>query len=179
MDERGLVRFLFQKKPALTLAHLAARGRSYTSVIARDTQTTFAHSTYIFNMLQRYGLVRILRGERDKRIKYAVLTAQGEFVAERIIELLVFAEHSRHSQDTTISAQRVSRRINGIIRQLKSIEDNNKAGIPCIVGPLRWNLSQLKQSESGLIKRLVEEIDERIMHHLHKSSVQEESGGRK
>jgi DNA-binding MarR family transcriptional regulator len=173
---------LLQKKPALTLAHLAARGRSYTSVLAKDVDTTFAHSNHIFSMLQKQGLVKIIKKPEDKRIKYAVLTGEGLYVAERIIEFLVFAEHlAQNQKDPSVPSQFVSKRINGILRQLKDIEDKNKTDVSYLVGPLRWNIIKLKETQQGITKKLIEEIDERIVNHLQHSRTvrQEDLAGKK
>jgi DNA-binding MarR family transcriptional regulator len=168
-----LIAYLLQQKPALTLAHLAARGTSYTSLIAKDAETTFAHCNKILNTLQKHGLVKILKKpEGDKRIKHATLTPEGRYAAEQIIELLIFAEHfTEKTENPARASQHVSRRINGIIQQLFRLEEENKT-TPVYVAPLRWNLAKLKQTQHGTIKKLIEEIDERINSHIQHSRIE-------
>lgn len=80
--------FLLQEKPAHALLTISRHGRTYASVIARDVNTTFAHTVRILNRMEQYGLLTYGQDSNDGRVKYIELTRRGKQVAGALQSLL-------------------------------------------------------------------------------------------
>ncbi|MGM0770599.1 MAG: MarR family transcriptional regulator [Halobacteriota archaeon] len=79
--------YLFlQEKPTLALLAIWFYGRTYASVITKEINSTFAHTTKILSRMEEDGLVEF---SVEGRIKYVELTEKGYNVVSLLKELIV------------------------------------------------------------------------------------------
>ncbi|MEL4304921.1 MarR family transcriptional regulator [Methanococcoides sp. LMO-2] len=79
--------YLFlQEKPTLALLAIWFYGRTYASVITKEINSTFAHTTKILSRMEEDGLVVF---SVEGRIKYVELTEKGFNVVSLLKELIV------------------------------------------------------------------------------------------
>ncbi|AKB84856.1 MarR family transcriptional regulator [Methanococcoides methylutens] len=79
--------YLFlQEKPTLALLAIWFYGRTYASVITKEINSTFAHTTKILSRMEEDGLVEF---NVEGRIKYVELTEKGFNVVSLLKELIV------------------------------------------------------------------------------------------
>jgi len=83
-EENSLESFLTQEKPCKALLRLRHSDEIFISELARDIETTHAHSVNIVNILKSMGLVS---AEKSGRKKMLELTEEGERVAEAVKNL--------------------------------------------------------------------------------------------
>ncbi|MBW6517903.1 MAG: winged helix DNA-binding protein [ANME-2 cluster archaeon] len=81
------VSLILQQKPALVLLTISREGETYASVISREIESTFAHTTKILTKLEELGLVTFEQDGSDNRVKRVVLTSQGTAAAVLVQEL--------------------------------------------------------------------------------------------
>jgi len=91
--------FLLQEKPAHALLTISRYGKTYASVIAREVNTTFAHSVRILNRMERYGLVACGQDSNDGRVKFIELTHRGKQVAGALQSLLDSIEGKKQPEE--------------------------------------------------------------------------------
>lgn len=79
--------YLFlQEKPTLALLAIWFYGRTYASVITKEINSTFAHTTKILSRMEEDGLVVFTV---DGRIKYVELTEKGNNVVSLLKDLII------------------------------------------------------------------------------------------
>ncbi len=79
--------YLFlQEKPSLALLAIEHFGRTYASVITKEINSTFAHTTKILCKMEEIGLVQF---SVEGRIKYVELTEKGYDVIESLKTLII------------------------------------------------------------------------------------------
>jgi DNA-binding MarR family transcriptional regulator len=79
--------YLFlQEKPTLALLAIWFYGRTYASVITKEINSTFAHTTKILSRMEEDGLVVF---SVEGRIKYVELTEKGYNVVSLLKDLIV------------------------------------------------------------------------------------------
>ncbi|MCL7414923.1 MAG: MarR family transcriptional regulator [ANME-2 cluster archaeon] len=81
------VKLILQQKPARVLLAISREGGTYASVISREIESTFAHTTNILGKLEEMGLVKFEQDGKDNRVKQVVLTSRGEAAAALVAEL--------------------------------------------------------------------------------------------
>ena len=81
------VNLILQQKPALVLLTISSEGGTYASVISREIESTFSHTTKILAKLEDIGLVKFEQDGNDNRVKQVVLTSRGEAAAALVAEL--------------------------------------------------------------------------------------------
>lgn len=81
------VSLILQQKPARLLIAINREGETYASVISREIESTFAHTTKILAKLEELGLVTFEQDGSDNRVKRVALTSQGIAVAVLVQEL--------------------------------------------------------------------------------------------
>lgn len=72
-----LKKLFLQEKPARILQAVAAHERPYISLIAKEADSTYAHTTNILSKMERYRLLTFSRGGRTK---YIELTSAGRTI---------------------------------------------------------------------------------------------------
>jgi DNA-binding MarR family transcriptional regulator len=81
------VNLILQQKPARVLLTISREGETYASVISREIESTFAHTTKILTKLEELGLVKFEQDGSDNRVKRVVLTSRGDAAAALVEEL--------------------------------------------------------------------------------------------
>ncbi|MCL7412085.1 MAG: winged helix DNA-binding protein [ANME-2 cluster archaeon] len=89
------VSLILQQKPARLLIAISREGETYASVISREIESTFAHTTKILVKLEELGLVTFEQDGSDNRVKRVALTSQGTAAAVLVQELSEVLEGKR------------------------------------------------------------------------------------
>jgi DNA-binding PadR family transcriptional regulator len=89
MAEEYAEQLFLQEKPALALLTIGALEKTYASVITKEINSTFAHTTKILSKMEQYGLVKFTV---EGRVKYVELTEQGTDVVEALKNLVITLE---------------------------------------------------------------------------------------
>ncbi len=78
---------ILQQKPARVLLAVSREGGTYASVISREIESTFSHTTNILGKLEEQGIVMFEQDGSDNRVKRVELTQKGEAMAALVEEL--------------------------------------------------------------------------------------------
>jgi len=78
---------ILQQKPARVLLAVSREGGTYASVISREIESTFSHTTNILGKLEEQGIVMFETDGSDNRVKRVELTQKGEATAALVKEL--------------------------------------------------------------------------------------------
>jgi DNA-binding MarR family transcriptional regulator len=179
------VNLILQQKPALTLLAIRNEGGTYASVISREIESTFAHTTNILNKLEEKGLVTFEPDGSDNRVKRVELTPKGQDAAELVEELAAVLEGKKAGKvqknkaasnkkaiDFTKKIEMIEAQIDLISKEemgaKKSVSQEDFVRIGRRLGPYRRELHKImkyggkgdiKQAEAldGEIERLFEE----------------------
>lgn len=129
MVKRAGVETLFlQEKPAKCLLLLkGAEEPTYASIIAREINTTYAHTLKVLSRLKRFGLIDF---KRAGRIKLVELTELGEGTAARLEALIQMAKlselgarieriYERRIRGRGLDRKAISKRMRPYRRELK------------------------------------------------------------
>lgn len=77
MSEEDAEKLFLQEKPALALLFVGFTEKTYASVISKEIDSTFAHTTRILSKMEECGLIRFTY---EGRIKFVELTEYGKRV---------------------------------------------------------------------------------------------------
>lgn len=77
MSDENAEKLFLQEKPTLALLFIGAMGKTYASVISKEIDSTFAHTTRILAKMEQCGLIRFTF---EGRIKFVELTEYGKEV---------------------------------------------------------------------------------------------------
>src|SRR5512145_2250602 len=77
MSEENAEKLFLQEKPTLALLFIGSMGKTYASVISKEIDSTFAHTTRILAKMEQCGLIRFTF---EGRIKFVELTEYGREV---------------------------------------------------------------------------------------------------
>jgi DNA-binding MarR family transcriptional regulator len=77
MPDENAEKLFLQEKPTLTLLFIGSMEKTYASVISKEIDSTFAHTTRILAKMEHSGLIRFTF---DGRIKFVELTEYGKEV---------------------------------------------------------------------------------------------------
>lgn len=77
MSEEDAEKLFLQEKPTRALLFIGSTGKTYASVISKEIDSTFAHTTRILSKMEQSGLIRFTF---EGRIKFVELTKYGEEV---------------------------------------------------------------------------------------------------
>ncbi|MBN1134910.1 MAG: MarR family transcriptional regulator [Methanosarcinaceae archaeon] len=86
MAEEYPEQLFLQEKPSLALLTIGALGKTYASVITKEINSTFAHTTKILSKMEQYGLVKFTV---EGRVKYVELSELGYDVVEALNNLII------------------------------------------------------------------------------------------
>jgi len=89
MAEEYPEQLFLQEKPALALLTISSFQKTYASVITKEINSTFAHTTKILSKMEQHGLVKFTV---EGRVKYVELTEQGSDVVEALKNLIITLE---------------------------------------------------------------------------------------
>lgn len=77
MSDENAEKLFLQEKPTLALLYIGLMGKTYASVISKEIDSTFAHTTRILAKMEQCGLIRFTF---EGRIKFVELTEYGKEV---------------------------------------------------------------------------------------------------
>jgi DNA-binding MarR family transcriptional regulator len=83
MSDENAEKLFLQEKPTRTLLYIDSMGKTYASVISKEIDSTFAHTTRILAKMEQCGLIRFTF---EGRIKYVELTEYGREVEAALKE---------------------------------------------------------------------------------------------
>ena len=83
MSDENAEKLFLQEKPTLALIFIGSRGKTYASVISKEIDSTFAHTTRILAKMEQSGLIRFTF---EGRIKFVELTEYGREVETALKE---------------------------------------------------------------------------------------------
>jgi len=92
MSDEDAEKLFLQEKPTRALLFIGSTGKTYASVISKEIDSTFAHTTRILSKMEQSGLIRFTF---EGRIKFVELTEYGEEVETALEEFRnIIAEES-------------------------------------------------------------------------------------
>ncbi|WP_292487726.1 MarR family winged helix-turn-helix transcriptional regulator [Methanohalobium sp.] len=173
MAEKHAENLFLQEKPTLALLAIWSFERTYASVITKEINSTFAHTTKILSKMEDCGLVQF---KMDGRVKYVELTDRGMDVVNALKNLILkleneteenspdsnisttfqngesqSSEESENQKDQSINSKVVSLRlkIENIYEELSNNNEDNEA-IARKLGPFKRDIKKLEdQIESS------------------------------
>lgn len=77
MSDEDAEKLFLQEKPTLALLFIGSMGKTYASVISKEIDSTFAHTTRILSKMEQSGLIGFTF---EGRIKFVELTEYGKEV---------------------------------------------------------------------------------------------------
>lgn len=83
MSDEDAEKLFLQEKPTLALLFIGSKGQTYASVISKEIDSTFAHTTRILSKMEQCG---ILKSTSEGRIKFVELTEYGKKVEAALKE---------------------------------------------------------------------------------------------
>jgi DNA-binding MarR family transcriptional regulator len=83
MSDENAEKLFLQEKPTRTLLYIGSMGKTYASVISKEIDSSFAHTTRILAKMEQCGLIRFTF---EGRIKYVELTEYGREVEAALKE---------------------------------------------------------------------------------------------
>jgi len=178
-DRMGGVNLILQQKPALTLLAIRNEGGTYASVISREIESTFAHTTNILNKLEDQGLVTFEPDGTDNRVKRVELTPKGQDAAELVEELAAVlagkkagkvqknkAASKKNAIDFTKKIEMIEAQIDLISKEelgaKKSVSQEDYVRIGRRLGPYRRELHKIMKSGGKGDVKQAEALDKEI-----------------
>ena len=104
------VNLILQQKPALVLLTISSEGGTYASVISREIESTFSHTTKILAKLEDIGLVKFEQDGNDNRVKQVVLTSRGEAAAALVAELADVLDGKKPAKKKSTMQKKVNKK---------------------------------------------------------------------
>ena len=83
MSDEDAEKLFLQEKPTLAMLFIGSMGKTYASVISKEIDSTFAHTTRILSKMEHSGLIRFTF---EGRIKFVELTEYGKEVETALKE---------------------------------------------------------------------------------------------
>ncbi len=83
MSDENAEKLFLQEKPTLALIFIGSMGKTYASVISKEIDSTFAHTTRILAKMEQCGLIIFTF---EGRIKFVELTEYGKEVESALKE---------------------------------------------------------------------------------------------
>lgn len=96
MSDEDAEKLFLQEKPTLALLFIGSKDQTYASVISKEIDSTFAHTTKILSKMEHCG---ILRSTSEGRIKFVELTEYGRKVETALKEFRSVAERKNEGAE--------------------------------------------------------------------------------
>ena len=93
MSDENAEKLFLQEKPTLALLFIGSMGKTYASVISKEIDSTFAHTTRILAKMEQCGLIRFTF---EGRIKFVELTEYGKEVEAALKDFRDILEKEYH-----------------------------------------------------------------------------------
>jgi len=114
-DAKDLKQMFLQKKPCSILLAASRLDKPYISVLMKEADTTFAHTTNILSDMEAYGLIEMAS---EGRMKYVKLTAMGKELAR-----------SLKSIDGLLDGKAIFKKLANLDKRIDRLEANVKSDI--------------------------------------------------
>lgn len=114
-DAKDLKQLFLQKKPCQILLAAARLDKPYVSVLMKEADTTFAHTTNILSDMEAYGLIRFAS---EGRMKYVRLTTAGRELAR-----------SMRSMESLLDGKMVLKKLENLEKRIDRLESHVKSEI--------------------------------------------------
>ncbi|RXA19902.1 MarR family transcriptional regulator [Methanosarcina sp. MSH10X1] len=100
MSDENAEKLFLQEKPTRALLFIGSMGKTYASVISKEIDSTFAHTTRILAKMEQCGLIRFTF---EGRIKFVELTEYGREVETALKEFrdIIAEEPPKDQQEET------------------------------------------------------------------------------
>jgi DNA-binding MarR family transcriptional regulator len=117
MSDENAEKLFLQEKPTRALLFIGSMGKTYASVISKEIDSTFAHTTRILAKMEQCGLIRFTF---EGRIKFVELTEYGREVEAALKEFRdIVAEEPPGNQEE-------KSRVTGVEREESATEEEEK-----------------------------------------------------
>lgn len=115
MDREGkdLKQMFMQKKPCLIFLAITRVEKPYVSVLMKEADTTFAHTTNILSDMEAFGLVEFVS---EGRVKYVKLTRRGT----EVLKALKILDDTLGGENLLKDLKKLERRVNSLETRIKS-----------------------------------------------------------
>lgn len=167
---------ILQVKPARVLLAVSREGGTYASVISREIESTFSHTTNILGKLEEQGIVMFEQDGSDNRVKRVELTQKGEATAALVEELSAVldgkntgkkrAASKKHVRDFGEKLEMIKIRMELISREelegKNSISQDDYVRIGRRLGPYRRELRKIIESGGKSDVKKARGLDEEI-----------------
>lgn len=118
MTKEYAEQLFLQEKPTLALLAIWSFQKTYASVITKEINSTFAHTTKILSKMEEHGLVQF---SVEGRVKYVELTDHGFRVVDALKNLIMAIEG-----ETPESLQDQEKDAEEQFQTMKNLEDERK-----------------------------------------------------
>jgi DNA-binding MarR family transcriptional regulator len=107
MSDDDAEKLFLQEKPTLALLFIGSMEKTYASVISKEIDSTFAHTTRILTKMEQCGLIRFTF---EGRIKFVELTEYGGEVETALNEFRnIIRESAPQREETGTSGEEAAR----------------------------------------------------------------------
>lgn len=114
-DAKDLKQMFLQKKPCQILLAAYRLDKPYISVLMKEADTTFAHTTNILSDMEAYGLIVMAS---EGRMKYVKLTPTGKELARTL-----------KSVESLLDGKAVLKKVSNLEKSIDRLEANIKSEI--------------------------------------------------
>jgi predicted transcriptional regulator len=114
-DAKDLKQMFLQKKPCEVLLAASRLEKPYVSLLMKEADTTFAHTTNILSEMESYGLICFVS---EGRVKYVKLTGLGRELAR-----------SLRSVDGLLDGKPLFKKLSNLERSIDRLEERIKSDV--------------------------------------------------
>lgn len=119
-EKKGMKNLFLQKKPCSIMLAIASIEKPYVSILMKEADTTFAHTTNILSDMEAFGMVEFVS---EGRVKYVKLTRRGKEIVKSMQQLDSALEGGNVLKDL----KRLEVRVNGLEARIKSGKTDDKS----------------------------------------------------
>jgi len=115
MEREGkeIKQMFLQKKPSMIFLAISRVEKPYVSVLMKEADTTFAHTTNILSDMEAFGLVEFVS---EGRVKYVKLTRRGKELAKALKTL----DGILGGESLLKDLKKLEKRVNSLEKRIKS-----------------------------------------------------------
>ncbi len=177
MTKEYAEQLFLQEKPVLALLAIWSFQKTYASVITKEINSTFAHTTKILSKMEDHGLVQF---SVEGRVKYVELTEHGYKVVDALKDLIIALEgemsesleeaEAESDPLTDIDSDTIHDRIERLYTSISSIYNevqNNGSDFASVqrkIGPfsrdIQLLISAIEQSEDDIDDDSLDKLSE-------------------
>jgi predicted transcriptional regulator len=113
-EAKDIKQMFLQKKPCLILLAVPRIKKPYVSILMKEADTTFAHTTNILSEMESYGLIEFAA---EGRMKYVKLTGTGKELVK-----------SLRTIDSILDGKIVFNKLSNLEKRIDRLQENVKSG---------------------------------------------------